>query len=92
VRSHVVFWQARGDNGEYGVSCRSLEAIVAILLILGIVGVAYWQWRVSLRRWPYRRCRKCGGSARTEGSTRARFGRCPECKGTGRQLRWGARE
>jgi DnaJ-class molecular chaperone len=63
---------------------------MAILIILAIGGVAYWQWRVSLRRWPYRPCRRCGGTSRTEGSTKQRFGRCHQCGGTGRQLRWGA--
>ena len=65
---------------------------MAMLLILAVGAVAFWSWRTSLRKWPYAPCRACGGKARSSGSNPTRFGRCPKCKGTGRQLRLGARE
>ena len=63
-----------------------------LLIILIIVVIAYGRWRISLRRWPYETCRKCGGSSRSPGSSVTRFGKCPRCGGTGRNLRRGARE
>jgi hypothetical protein len=65
---------------------------VGILLIFAIGAVAYWSWRVSLRKWPYGPCRACGGKQRSPGSNRERWGKCSKCGGTGRQLRMGARE
>jgi hypothetical protein len=62
-----------------------------ILLLLAIGALYYWGWRQSLRKWPYTKCRKCEGTQKNEGSNKERWGKCPECGGTGRRLRWGAK-
>jgi len=59
-----------------------------ILVIAAIGAVSYY---VSLRLWPYRRCRRCDGGGRNAGSNAKRFGRCGRCGGSGRELRLGAR-
>jgi len=63
-----------------------------ILVIIGAGAISYALWRASLRRHPYARCRWCGGSSKNLGSNQRRWGKCSHCGGTGRRLRWGARE
>jgi DnaJ-class molecular chaperone len=62
-----------------------------LLIILVVAAIAFGRWRMSIRRYPYEKCRACGGTSRTPGSNPERFGRCRKCGGTGRQLRRGAR-
>ena len=65
------------------------------ILILAGIGVAVVGcWRISLRIHPYARCLWCAGRRQgtNRGSTRKRWGKCRHCGGTGRRLRWGARE
>ena len=90
--NYVVCCRARAGHGEHGDCAAAVEeAIVWILIILVIAAIAYGRWRMSLRRWPYEPCRRCGGSSRNPGSSAQRFGKCPNCDGTGRKLRRGAR-
>jgi hypothetical protein len=63
-----------------------------VALVLAGAGVLYL---LSLRLWPFARCRKCKGSGKSEavffsGRT-GNFGSCRRCKGTGRKLRLGVR-
>ena len=55
-----------------------------------MLGAAY---RLSIRRHPYRPCRKCGESGKHRGTVFARsFRACTRCGGTGRELRLFAKE
>ena len=65
----------------------SAEAGVAALLF----AVAGGSWLVSLKLWPYTRCRWCEGTGRNSGSNSRRHGRCRWCKGKPERLRFGAR-
>ncbi len=61
----------------------------AIVIAL-IVGAAY---SMSIRRHPYRPCRKCGESGKHRGTVFAHsFRACARCDGTGRELRPFARD
>jgi hypothetical protein len=57
-------------------------------LALAVLAGARWWWR--LKRHPFGRCRRCGGTGQNTGSTRARFGQCRRCKGQPR-VRFGAK-
>lgn len=59
-----------------------------ITLIVGAV-VCLVGWRISLKLWPFARCRRCDGSGRNEGSNRKRWGYCRKCDGSGRRERFG---
>lgn len=63
---------------------RDLE--VAALAIVGALAYAGSLWM-----WPFRPCRRCGGSGTNMGSNRRRHGNCSRCKGTRRVVRLGAR-
>ena len=63
--------------------------MAVVLIIAAVIGVSYY---VSLRIWPYANCRRCEGGGTNAGSNRKRWGRCGRCGGTGRRLRFGARE
>ncbi|WP_192808649.1 hypothetical protein [Actinomadura montaniterrae] len=52
---------------------------------------AFVIWAVSVYTYPFRPCRRCGGTGRKPGSTRRRFGPCNRCGGTGRTQRLGSR-
>ena len=55
-----------------------------------MLGAAY---RLSIRRHPYRPCRKCGESGKHRGTVFTRsFRACTRCGGTGRELRLFAKE
>lgn len=59
-------------------------------LLLGLVLVAVWVIRSIAH--PYGPCRACvGRRGRNAGSTRAAWGRCARCGGSGERLRLGAR-
>lgn len=65
--------------------------MTVLLIVIIVVAIAYGKWRLSVRRFPYTSCRACGGTSRTPGSNKDRFGRCRQCGGTGRRPRRGAR-
>jgi hypothetical protein len=69
------------------------SAAVALLwavVIAAVLGAAY---SVSIRRHPYRPCRKCGESGKHRGTVFPRsFRACTRCGGTGRELRAFAKE
>jgi hypothetical protein len=55
-----------------------------------MLGTAY---RLSIRRHPYRPCRKCGESGKHRGAVfTGSFRACTRCGGTGRELRPFAKE
>jgi DnaJ-class molecular chaperone len=61
------------------------------LAILGgalMLGAVYY---VSVRLWPYARCRSCTGSGKNAGSNRKRWGPCRRCGGSGKRERLGTR-
>ena len=59
-----------------------------ILIALGAVAVAL----TRLYLFPFRHCRRCGGTGRKHSRLNRRtFGLCPHCAGTGRTMRPGAR-
>lgn len=61
--------------------------VLAILLLACVVA-----YRLSLKRHPYTDCRRCRGTGRRRSSLFFHFlGYCPDCVGTGRRLRRGAR-
>jgi DnaJ-class molecular chaperone len=66
-------------------------AVAALLtLAAAIYATAY---KVSVRRHPYRPCRKCGESGKHRGAVfTGSFRACAACGGTGRELRPFARE
>jgi hypothetical protein len=60
------------------------------VMIAAVLGAAY---SVSIRRHPYRPCRKCGESGKHRGTIFTRsFRACTRCGGTGRELRAFAKE
>lgn len=59
------------------------------LLLLGIAAALFWMG--SLYAYPFRLCRRCGGTGHKRGSTFRRFGLCKRCTGTGRIQRLGSR-
>jgi hypothetical protein len=62
------------------------------LVLVVFAVVAYGWWRLSLRWWPYARCRWCRGrKGNNWGSSHGRWGDCPMCHGKGKRVRWGAR-
>jgi hypothetical protein len=59
-----------------------------ILIALGAAAVAL----ARLYLFPFRHCRRCGGTGRKHSRLNRRtFSLCPHCDGTGRVLRTGAR-
>jgi hypothetical protein len=59
-------------------------------VIAAALGAAY---SVSIRRHPYRPCRRCGESGKHRGTVFTRsFRACTRCGGTGRELRPFAKE
>lgn len=59
-----------------------------ILIALGAAAVALAQ----LYLFPFRHCRRCGGTGRKHSRLNRRtYGLCPRCAGTGRTMRPGAR-
>lgn len=61
--------------------------LTLILLALAAAVV----WALSVYAYPFRPCRRCGGTGHKPGSTRRRFGPCNRCQGTGRTQRIGSR-
>ena len=61
--------------------------MIALILICFLVVAA---WAISLKRWPFRPCGRCGGRGTNRGSTRRRYGACPRCQGTKQVRRFGA--
>lgn len=61
-----------------------------ITLLLLVIAAAVI-WMVSLYVYPFRVCRRCGGTGHKRGSTWRRLGLCPRCTGTGRSQRLGSR-
>ena len=60
------------------------------LLIAGVVIGAAYLW--SLRRHPYRDCRRCDGSkSHQDTAWPGAWGNCTACHGTGMRTRWGVR-
>ena len=57
-----------------------------LFLIALIVGIAYLAACVI---WPFRACRRCGGSGRFLSPTRRAWRHCTRCGGTGARLRAG---
>lgn len=55
------------------------------LALLGVMLYAF-----DLRRRPFTRCRRCGGTGRVTGSTSKRWGPCPKCTGQPPRKRIGA--
>jgi hypothetical protein len=61
------------------------------VLFLLILGAAVF-WAAGVYLFPFRDCRKCGGTGRkTRALNRAHYALCPRCAGTGRVHRPGAR-
>jgi hypothetical protein len=59
--------------------------VIALLLVTA--------YRLSIRRHPYRPCRKCGESGKHRGAMfTSSFRACTRCGGTGRELRPFAKE
>ena len=69
-------------------------SVGAVLLWAVVVTICFAvAYRVSIRRHPYRPCRKCGESGKHRGTVFTRsFRACTRCGGTGRELRAFARE
>ncbi|HYZ51967.1 MAG TPA: hypothetical protein VE733_00440 [Streptosporangiaceae bacterium] len=60
------------------------------VVIAVVLGAAY---SISIRRHPYRPCRRCGESGKHRGTVFTRsFRACTRCGGTGRELRPFAKE
>jgi hypothetical protein len=60
------------------------------LILLALGAVVFWAAGVYL--FPFRNCRKCGGTGRkTRAFNRGHFALCGRCAGTGRVQRPGAR-
>jgi hypothetical protein len=60
---------------------------VAIAALLGWAAV----YACACYVWPFKACRKCGGSGRLKSPSGRAFRLCPRCKHTGRRLRFGRR-
>jgi hypothetical protein len=60
-----------------------------VLLWAVVIGLmAGFAYRLSIRRHPYRPCRKCGESGKHRGAVfTSSFRACTRCGGTGRELR-----
>jgi hypothetical protein len=67
---------------------------VTVLLWAIVIAVCFAvAYRISVRRHPYRPCRKCGESGKHRGAVfTGSFRACTRCGGTGRELRAFARE
>ena len=67
---------------------------VKVLLWAAAIAICFAAaYRTSIRRHPYRPCRKCGESGKHRGTVFTRsFRACTRCGGTGRELRAFARE
>ncbi len=68
---------------------------LAVVLLSAVVIAAAFSaaYSVSIRRHPYRPCRKCGESGKHRGTVFPRsFRACTRCGGTGRELRPFAKE
>ena len=62
---------------------------VVLVLLLGLIGVFFWA--ASVKRWPFRPCRRCSGRGTNKGSNAKRWGVCPKCRGSKQVQRFGAR-
>ena len=58
------------------------------LILVGFI--AALAWCVSLLRWPFRPCLRCGGTGTNRGSNRKRWGVCKRCGGSKQVRRFGA--
>ena len=66
-------------------------AVVLLWLAIAAAALAV-AYSISIRRHPYRPCRKCGESGKHRGTVFTRsFRACTTCGGTGRELRHFAR-
>lgn len=67
---------------------------LTVIAWLIAAGIAYMMaYSISVRRHPYRPCRKCGESGKHRGTVfTGSFRACTRCGGTGRELRPFARE
>ena len=60
------------------------------IVLLATAATGFGWWRLSLRLWPYARCRRCNRSGTNWGSDRDRWGPCRKCGGSGKRRRLGA--
>lgn len=58
---------------------------LTVLLVLAVVYLA------ACSVWPYRSCRRCGGSGKSRSPNGKSWRTCGRCGGNGQQLRVGAR-
>ena len=63
-------------------------AVGVIIVVLVAVG---W-WQIDLRRRPYARCLWCRGRSGRNTKSRQRWGNCRHCGGSGKRLRWLAKD
>ena len=86
MRTALILATARPSPRPPSLAVVLLWAVV----IAAVLGAAY---SVSIRRHPYRPCRKCGESGKHRGTMFPRsFRACGRCGGTGRELRPFAKE
>ncbi|GAA5045573.1 Zn finger protein HypA/HybF involved in hydrogenase expression [Thermocatellispora tengchongensis] len=71
----------------------ALATIAVCLTVLTVLALACAvAYRFSLKRHPYTDCRRCKGTGQRRSRLFAHsFGYCPDCVGTGRKIRLGAR-
>jgi late competence protein required for DNA uptake (superfamily II DNA/RNA helicase) len=71
----------------------ALATFALWLTVLALLAVALLVvYRASLKRHPYVDCRRCKGTGERRSRLFAHsFGYCPDCVGTGRKVRAGAR-
>ena len=63
-----------------------------MIILLAILVIAVAGWRLSVWRWPTRRCPSCDGKKTNAGSNALRWGTCRRCGGQGYVRRIGARK
>ena len=61
----------------------------AALTVVALVVVLYAGWRLSVWRWPTRRCPACSGSGKNSGSNTLRWGHMPPLRREGRAAEGG---
>ncbi|SHN46447.1 hypothetical protein [Cryptosporangium aurantiacum] len=68
----------------------ALARLIVLAFVVGIV--AWFGWRISLRKNPYTACRSCKGQGMKHGRIyRHAMRHCGGCSGSGHVLRLGAR-
>jgi hypothetical protein len=67
---------------------RPPSPVMVVLLLAAITIALAVAYSISVRRHPYRPCRKCGESGKHRGTVfTSSFRACGRCGGTGRELR-----